>query len=82
MKYCTEPRCQFPVDNLTYRVLKDGTKHLVGFCVLHGWKFLPFVDNLKIPVSTKPLSSKKERGGAFRKINNYQKPTLNQAELL
>ena len=43
MKYCTEPRCQFPVDNLTYRVLKDGTKHLVGFCVLHGWKFLPFV---------------------------------------
>ena len=57
IEYCTQT-----LTKLRYRLQKNNTKHLVGFCKLHGWRYIEYVPGLKIPTILTSLKSKNKNG--------------------
>jgi len=73
---CNIPYCNNRLDKLCYRIQKNNTKHLVGFCVLHGWRYLEFRSNLDIPVILTKLKSKIKNGVRIIKDDGMQQELL------
>lgn len=55
MDKCTA--CQAKLTELVYQHQKNNSLHLLGHCPNCGWRFLPFVPDLSIPITE--LSMKK-----------------------
>ena len=53
---CNVLDCNKTLLNLCYQEQKNGTKHLMGRCLDHGIRFLPFVAGLNI--KTYPTKNK------------------------
>jgi hypothetical protein len=62
--------CFKPLFKYVYRIQKNNTKHLVGLCNEHGWRYLPFIHNLDIPEIQEKLKSKKINGQRIDKSSN------------
>ncbi len=73
---CNIEYCNKTLTKLRYRLQKNNTKHLVGFCVLHGWRYLEFRPNLDIPTILTNLKSKDKNGIRIIKDDGMQQKLI------
>jgi Na+-transporting methylmalonyl-CoA/oxaloacetate decarboxylase beta subunit len=59
---CNIDYCSQVLTKLCYRIQKNNTKHLVGLCSIHGYRYLEYVPDLDIPIVMTNLKSKKNNG--------------------
>lgn len=57
------PNCDNQVTNLVYKRQKNNTLHLCGVCPTHGWKYVPLVKGLDLPVVDRRLKTKRNKSG-------------------
>jgi hypothetical protein len=81
MRKC--PKCHiYRIDKVVYRIQKNDSKHLAGFCTKCGWSYLAYEEDLDIPTVEKNEKLKSKKNKWYKKRRDKTQSLITEQDRL